>query len=552
MGRVGKYLLLLAALTRYSAIAIPPAQPAVEPAVTRITVDAASGRHPISPYIYGVSFGTSHTLADIRSPLNRFGGDGASLYNWEIDAQNAGRDWFFESVPCTNGLLDRCGDSFVAESERGGARAMLTIPMIGWVALLGPNRSTLASFSVAKYGLQRLTDTAGFADAGDGVDHDGHPVLNNDPHDAAQPDSLETEANWLRQLKERWNTAALGGVPFYLLDNEPSRWHDIHRDVHPGGVHASELADKTIAFAAMVKSVDPSAKVVAPEESGWSGMRDSGFDQQLAETNDVNSLPDRKQQTGGMDLLPWLLTQWKAAGTPVDVVSVHFYPQSGEYRDGSDDLSPEMQLMRNRSTRLLWDASYMDTSWIHDTVALIPRLRGWVDRFYHPGTPTAITEYNWGGENSMNGATTEADILGIFGHEGLFMANRWIAPAEGTPTYLAMKLFRNYDDHGGAFGETSVAASAPDPDKVSTFAALRTQDKALTVIVINKQLKEAAPIALSVAHFAREGKVESILLADGPDGVRIAALPVSRFRNSSFQAVLPPQSVTLLILHNAS
>ena len=43
---------------------------------------------------------------------------------------------------------------------------------------------------------------------------------------------------------------------------------------------------------------------------------------------------------------------------------------------------------------------------------LIPTLKGWVNMYY-PGLRTAITEYNWGDETNLNGATTQADVLGI-------------------------------------------------------------------------------------------------------------------------------------------
>ena len=86
-----------------------------------------------------------------------------------------------------------------------------------------------------------------------------------------------------------------------------------------------------------------------------------------------------------------------------------------------------MQLRRNRSTRSLWDPNYVDETWINDKVQLIPRLQNWVNTYY-PGTPIGITEYNWGAENHINGATTQADIFGIFGREGLDMAARWTTP----------------------------------------------------------------------------------------------------------------------------
>ena len=90
-----------------------------------------------------------------------------------------------------------------------------------------------------------------------------------------------------------------------------------------------------------------------------------------------------------------------------------------------------------------------------------------------PGTPIAITEYNWGAEKSMNGATAQADILGIFGREGLSLAARWTTPDAATPTYKAMKMYRHYDGNKSTFGDVSVAATGPNPDNVAVFAAQR-------------------------------------------------------------------------------
>ena len=72
-----------------------------------------------------------------------------------------------------------------------------------------------------------------------------------------------------------------------------------------------------------------------------------------------------------------------------------------------------MQQRRNRSTRSLGDPTYVDETWINDRVQLIPRLRTWANTYYYPGTPIGITEYNWGAEDHINGATTRADIYGI-------------------------------------------------------------------------------------------------------------------------------------------
>src|SRR5262249_48137680 len=159
------------------------------------------------------------------------------------------------------------------------------------------------------------------------------------------------------------------------------------------------------------------------------------------------------------DYLPWLLDQLHrselASGTRLlDVFTVHFYPQGGEY---GDDVSAAAQQRRNRSTRSLWDPAYIDESWIAAAVQLVPRLKRWIESYY-PGTRIGVTEYSWGADGHINGATAQADILGIFGREGLDMAARWPAPDASTPTYKIFKLYRNYDGLGSAFGDVSVSA----------------------------------------------------------------------------------------------
>jgi len=48
---------------------------------------------------------------------------------------------------------------------------------------------------------------------------------------------------------------------------------------------------------------------------------------------------------------------------------------------------------------------------------VVPMLESWVTSSY-PGTKTAIDEYNFGGLEALNGALTQADVLGIFGAYG--------------------------------------------------------------------------------------------------------------------------------------
>jgi hypothetical protein len=523
---------------------LSPAARAQNAGVT-ISIDVNAGRHRIDPNIYGVAHASAADLSDLNVALNRNGGNNTTRYNWQQNADNRGNDWYYESIADASAVAGERGDTFFSTSRSANAQAMLTVPTIDWVAKVAANRNKLASFSIAKYGAQTGNDWQWFADAGNGVLTNGQNTAGNDPNDANVPSNSSFQQGWIQHLVGRWGTNASGGVRYYILDNEPSIWHSTHRDVRPVGATMTEIRDKMIDYAGKIKAVDPSALIVGPEEWGWSGYFFSGYDQQYGSLHGWSVLPDR-QSRAGADYLPWLLDAIRQASATagrrlLDLFTVHYYPQGGEF---SDDTSSAMQLRRNRSTRSLWDSSYVDETWINDKVMLIPRLRSWVNTYY-PGTAIGITEYNWGAENHINGATTQADILGIFGREGLDAASRWTTPASTTPTYKAMKMYRNYDGNRSAFGDTSVAATVPDPNALAAFAAQRSADGALTIMVINKALSGTTQATINVAHFPDRGTAQLWQLTAANAITRGADVNVAA---SSVVLTLPPQSITLLVV----
>jgi hypothetical protein len=228
----------------------------------------------------------------------------------------------------------------------------------------------------------------------------------------------------------------------------------------------------------------------------------------------------------------------------LDVFTVHCYPQGGE---GGGDISTTIQLKRNRSTRSLWDTNYVDESWINDKVMLIPRMKGWVAQYY-PGTKVGITEYNWGAEANIGGATAQADILGIFGREGLDLGTRWTTPPTGSPVYHAIMMFRNYDGNKASFGDQSVHASTPNPDNVSVFAATRSSDGALTMVLINKQLDGVQPVQAALSNYAASGPI-AVWQLDSANVIR--RLADATIASGKINLNLPAQSVTLLEAHTS-
>jgi hypothetical protein len=517
-------------------------------AAVTISVDAAASRRPINPAVYGVAYATPAQLQDLNAPVHRYGGNNTSRYNWQLNADNRGMDWYFQSIPESSATPGARGDAFVADSRSGNAEPMLTIPMIEYVAKLGANRGKLASFDSRIYGAQDDCDWQWFPTACNGM-RGGQPVVGNNPLDANVLNSTTLQAGWVSHLVQTFGGAANGGVRYYILDNEYSIWHSTHRDVWPTGATMEQVRDLMVAYSGAIKNVDPDAQVVGPEEWGWSGYLFSGYDQQYGARHGWSFLPDRAAH-GGMDYLPWLLQQLKTRSDldgrrVVDVVTVHYYPQGGEFWP-QNDVSASMQLRRNRSTRSLWDPNYTDETWINDKVQLIPRLRTWVNTYYYPGTPIGITEYNWGAESHINGATTQADIYGIFGREGLDVGARWTTPAASTPTYKAMKMYRNYDGNRSAFGDVSVRAlSTANADNLSVFAAERSSDGALTVMVISKVLSGSTPVTVNLANFSAGASAEVWQLTAANAINRLSDVAVS---GQGFSTSVPAQSVTLFVL----
>jgi hypothetical protein len=516
-------------------------------APVNIAVDAAANRHRINANIYGIAFGSTADVGDLNAPLNRYGGNAATRYNWQLNASNRSEDYFFESIAEPSSTPGELLDTFINTSKAGGAEPMITIPIMGWVAKLGPNRAKLASFLVSKYGAQQYTDPY-MPDAGNGRHPDGSIMAGNDPNDACIAVDGAFASSLVQHIVSAHGNAAGGGLRHYLLDNESSIWHGAHRDVHPTGATMDEVWSKMKDHAERIKAIDSGAIVSAPEEWGWSGFLYSGYDQQWLQANGFCCTPPDKVAHGGSDYATWLLDQFYYYDIThnkrlLDVFTLHYYPQGGEFGE-PPDVTSATQLLRNRSTRSLWDPNYTDESWIADKVQLIPRMRGWADNHY-PGTLIGVTEYNWGAEDHINGATAQADILGILGRENADLATRWTTPAASTPTYKAMKMYRNYDGAKSTFGDISVSAGGPNPDSIAVFSAVRSSDRALTIMVISKVLTGTTPATITLGNFAASGNAQQWQLTSANTINHLADV----VRNGSTLSLsLPPQSITLLIV----
>jgi hypothetical protein len=518
-----------------------PTPPSQGPA---LRIDAAADHRAISPNIYGMAFASSALAADLRLPVNRWGGNATTRYNYRLDVSNRAADWFFQNIPnavASVAQLPRgsAADAFVQANRATSTDTLMVMPLIGWT----PRSRTYAEcgFSVQRYGAQQQVDQW-YPDCGNGVRPNGTYVTGNNPLDTSIAIDETWVQDWIRHLIGEFGTAANGGVRYYSLDNEPSLWNHTHRDVRPLPLGSIELRDLTYRYGAAIKAVDPAAQLFGPVEWGWTAYFYSAVDSASGQWAN----PPEASIRGGLPLAPWYLDQMRRYEQQngqrlLDFFTLHYYPQAAGVALGSAG-DAATQARRLRSTRSLWDPTYVDESWIGDPVRLLPRMREWVDQYY-PGTQLAITEYNFGGFEHINGALTQADVLGIFGREGLDFATLWTSPAFNEPVAFAYRMYRNYDGSGNSFGETRVRAQSDDQSRLSTYAATRA-DGALTIMIINKT---STPLnaPLQIANFSgSSAQVYRYSTGDWTRIIREADITLSGSATLSF----PASSITLLVI----
>lgn len=467
--------------------------------ITRTVMDPSTGvwhdversfPHEISDEIYAMAFTTDAIREEMRLPLNRWGGNSTERYNHETESTNLGLDWFF-----TNAEESYSHDDFIAGNLDDGTDSLVTVPAMGWVS---SHAEAGCSFPV--------TDSQG---AGTGlgpqdaeVQHWLNPAVRCGSgfvngefmRGAADPtlNHIATDdvwaAEWIQELVDTYGSAADGGVQIYAVGNEPGLWEGSHGDVHPEPTTRQEIIDTNITYAQAIKNVDPSAEVIGPVLfGGYSFYVSTDELLQGARPGDVPNFTT--------DYLQAMADAEAATGQRlIDRFAVHFYDDR-VYQDGTDE-------MRLQATRSLWDPTFAPQDWwavrdfnLGEGFAIIPRLQGQIDRNY-PGTELAITEYNFGGDQTLAGGLAQVDALGIFGREALDTAviwdpfGDWIGLTEAEyndrPLMWAFRMYRNYDGQGATFGDRSLFASSSDDSAVSIYAAERSADGATTVMIVNK------------------------------------------------------------------
>ncbi|MBN2715721.1 MAG: endoglucanase A [Deltaproteobacteria bacterium] len=496
-------------------------------------------KHQISPYIYGIN----HPQWGPRPrgiTLVRNGGNRHTAYNWENNASHAGVDYYNQNddylgnpnVPGENRV------EFIKKAFSHGASAMVTIPILGYVASDGKTKGDVnqtPNYMSTRFYVSKARKGAPFSMTPDLSDK----VVYQDEF-----------VNFLEKLFPDARTGANNEI-FYSLDNEPGLWATTHprlRGAESGNqgkpVTYAELIKKTIEYAAAIKDNSPNAKIFGPVLYGFAAFEN------------LQSAPD----ANGRDFIEFYLQQMQQAEKKegrrlVDVLDVHWYPEVNVPKVGKNITSttafPELVAERIQAPRSLWDEDYMEKSWIsqrylNEPIALLPRLQKKIDKYY-PGTKIAITEYYYGGGNDISGAIAQADVLGIFGRENVFAATLWKLAENNDFIWGAFEMFTSYDQKQGRFGDLSVEATCSDVVNYSIYAALDSGNPGrMTIVLINKAEKSVTA-SLDVVHDRLFQKADVYQITAKDSNPRKAD-SISIKKENAFEYTLPPRSISLFEL----
>jgi alpha-L-arabinofuranosidase len=148
---------------------------------------------------------------------------------------------------------------------------------------------------------------------------------------------------------------------------------------------------------------------------------------------------------------------------------------------------------------------------------------------------------------TLNGALTQADVLGIFGRQGVDLAALWGPGNLTEPWAYAFRMFRNYDGKGSAFGDSSVSAVSDDQEKLAIYASNRSSDKALLLMVINKDPTQNFTSKVSIEGLTHAGNAK-VFRYSAEDLHKIVSHPDQAFTKEGFSASFPAYSITLVVI----
>jgi hypothetical protein len=547
-----KYYYVVSAVNSYgesgnsSEVNATPA--ALAPDVT-ITVDPSKAT-PISPWIYGINSYGGITGTPPNVTVDRAGGNRWTAYNWETNASNAGSDYIYnnDNYLSASSVPAEAVRSIVAADQSLGIASVMTVQLQGLVSADENGPVSVAN----PPDMTRFKTVV-----------DKKSTVSSTPFTTTPPTSdayvYMDEFVWAMDQKLPGIFGASPAVPtFVSLDNEPELWNSTHLEVQGAtAVSSDNYITKTISLTKALKDQFPDVVIFGPVHYGFQGIYT--WQGELSATpNGTNWFPDK--------YLPAIKTASDTYGKPlVDVYDFHWYPE--EYDASSTRITSmsgttltdaQVQLIV-QSPRNLWDPTYNDGSsgnsnpWIFNElggspIQILPRLQAKIAAEFPGMKGLSMTEYEGGGWNHIAGTIAQADMLGIFGSQGLFAANLW--PPSGTYDYAlaGFRVFRGFDGANANFGDKSLSATSSDVQNVAVYASLDSTVAGRVVFVAINRSTSSQVTAINGLALSGTATIYQITAssAQGQSPVHPVKVGQVAASGSSLTVTLPALSVSTI------
>ncbi len=482
-----------------------------------ITVNAAEGKLPVSPYIYGKNnnfstvFGTPTTPEDIRLYKEaglRFtrenGGNNATKYNWRRKISGH-PDWY-------NNVYSHDWDyaSQTIQSNIPTMQTMWAFQLIGRVASNKNNNFNDWSYNKSQWWSGVAQNLAGGGQ------------LN--------PSILD---HWF----------AAGGVGlnkdnfrYWSMDNEPEIWNGTHDDVMPVQLSASAFVDKYIEVAKKARQKFPDIKLTGPVPANeWQWYKWSNETLKINGTYYcwleyfIKRLAD-EQKSSGIRLLDVLDIHWYPGETTnADVVQLYraFFDKTYVY-PGANGV---------RTINGGWDTS-------QNKEYIFQRINDWLVKHFgaNHGVTLGLSECDF---NTANPNITS--MLGTFADNGVEFFTPW---GWKTGQWETLHLFSRYAKN------TRVSTTSSLDNYVSGYSTVNAKADSMTVILVNRNLSASHTVTVNLSNFSvQNGSFATLQLSSLPATETFKSHTDNALKtgtvnviNNSFTLNLPSLSTTAVIL----
>jgi PKD repeat protein len=340
------------------------------------------------------------------------------------------------------------------------------------------------------------------------------------------------------------------GIKGYSVDNEPGLWSHTHSRIHPENAACEEIVEQTAELSKAVKNVDPYAEIFGPALYGFNAYTSfqNAEDWENTYSNTykwfVDYYLDKMKESSA-----------NAGRRLLDVFDIHYYSEArgGGMRVtfGEDPANIECNKARLQAPRTLWQGSYIEDSWIAQYTSeefrpIISRIQDSIDQYY-PETKLAVTEYDFGAGNHITGGIAQADTLGIFSKNNVYLATYW---GSENKKYIAsaVNLYTNYDSKGSTYGNTNVKCDVSDYDLASAYASIQDEntDK-VHVILLNKNYDQPTTFNVSV-NSDKEYHSAAVWGFDRNSNLITVKRPVYSIKDNKFLITMPALSAYHIVL----